>query len=76
MRTSCDIDILIHEEDIEKAKSILINEYGYTDHRKGTQDVSLFSPKGIHLELYYDLIADGEANESEKVLKNVGIWLQ
>lgn len=71
MRTSCDIDILIHEEDIEKAKSILVNDYGYTDHGKGSHDVSLFSPKGIHLELHYDLIADGEANESAKVLRKV-----
>ena len=71
MRTSCDIDILIHEEDIEKAKSILVTEYGYTDRGKGPHDVSLFSPKGIHLELHYDLIADGEANESAKVLRNV-----
>lgn len=71
MRTSCDIDILIHEEDIEKAKSILVTEYGYTECGKGSHDVSLFSPKGIHLELHYDLIADGEANESAKVLRNV-----
>ena len=55
MRTSCDIDILIHEEDIEKAKSILVNDYGYTDRGKGSHDVSIFSPKGIHLELHYDL---------------------
>ncbi len=71
MRTSCDIDILIHESDIEKAKSILIDRHGYTDHGKGSHDVSLFSPKGIHLELHYDLILDGEANKSAIVLSNV-----
>ena len=71
MRTSCDIDVLIHEKDLETAKSLLINKHGYTDHGKGSHDVSLFSPQGVHLELHYDLIEDGEANESAKVLRNV-----
>ena len=71
MRTSCDIDILIHEEDIEKAKALLVNEHGYTDHGKGSHDVSLYSPRGFHIELHYSLIEEGRANESAVVLENM-----
>lgn len=71
MRTSCDIDILVHEEDIEKAKLILVNDYGYVYQGKSSHDISLFSPENIHVELHYDLVEDGKANKSSDVLKNV-----
>ena len=71
MRTSCDIDILVHERDSEKAKSVLVDEYGYVYHGKGSHDISLFAPTNIHIELHYDLVEDGIANESSEVLKSV-----
>lgn len=71
MRTSCDIDILINEEDLEKAKSILVDEYGYIFYGKGSHDISLFSSTNIHVELHYDLIEEGRVNASSTVMKNV-----
>ncbi len=71
MRTSCDIDILVREEDLDRAKSILIEEYGYTFEGKGSHDVSLFAPTKIHVELHYDLVEEGLAKESSEVLKAV-----
>jgi hypothetical protein len=71
MRTSCDIDVLVHDNDAEKAKSVLVNEYGYVYHWKGSHDISLFAPTNTHIELHYDLVEDGIANESSEVLKNV-----
>ena len=71
MRTSCDIDVLVHEEDCEKARAILTDEYGYVDHGKHSHDVSLFSPSNIHIELHYSLLEDGIANGASEVLKNV-----
>lgn len=71
MRTSCDIDILVREDDIEKAKTLLVDELGYKFHGKGSHDISLFAPTNIHVELHYDLVEDGLANESSDVLKNV-----
>lgn len=71
MRTSCDIDILVHEDDVEQAKSVLVDELGYTSHRKGSHDVALFSPTNIHVELHFDLVEDRFANESSDVLKSV-----
>ncbi len=71
MRTSCDIDVLVHEKDLERAKNILVREHGYTDHEKGSHDISLFAPNKVHLELHYDLVEEGLANASSEVLKNV-----
>ena len=71
MRTSCDIDILVHESDSEQAKSVLVEKSGYTYHEKGSHDISLFTPTGVHVELHYDLVEDDKANDSSKVLKNI-----
>ena len=54
MRTSCDIDILVRECDIDKAKELLINE-GFIFKSKNYHDVSLYSPTGIHLELHFSI---------------------
>ena len=71
MRTSCDIDILVHEENTQKAKMLLVNEYGYTYQGESPHDISLFSATNIHIELHYDLVEDGVANKSSEVLKKV-----
>lgn len=55
MRTSCDIDVLIHEEDIDKAVALL-TESGWTlKDKPKVHDVSLYSPSGVHLELHFNL---------------------
>ncbi len=71
MRTSCDIDILVHENEVEKIYSCLIRDYGYSYMGKGSHDISLFSPNKIHLELHYNLVEDGLINNSSDVLKSV-----
>ncbi len=71
MRTSCDIDILVHRQDSEKAMALLIDEYKYTYHDKGPHDISLFSPGQVHIELHYDLIEEGRANCSTEILTKV-----
>ena len=59
MRTSCDIDILVHEENIDKAVKALI-ENGYTKERKNYHDVSLYSAGGVHLELHFSILESKE----------------
>lgn len=71
MRTSCDIDILVPEKYLDVATLCLVENLKYTKHRKYSHDVSLFSSNGVHLELHYDLVEDGWANSSSKILKNV-----
>lgn len=56
MRTSCDIDILVREENLNRATEALTNALGYTFKDRGSHDISLFSPSGVHLELHFDLI--------------------
>lgn len=71
MRTSCDIDILVHEKDLRSAISCLVENLKYTEHEKNSHDVSLFSSSGVHLELHYDLVEEGWANSSNAILQKV-----
>ncbi len=71
MRTSCDIDVLVHEEDTLKAKDVLTSEYGYEYHGKNSHDFSFFTPNKMHIELHYDLVESKLANEAAEVLKSV-----
>jgi len=71
MRESCDIDILVHREDLEKASKVLVEQYQYTYHEKGSHDVSFFAPNKTHVELHFDLVEDEFASKSSEVLKTV-----
>jgi hypothetical protein len=71
MRTSCDIDVLLHESDAEEVAELFTNRYGYTRPRKNSHEVSSFSPNGVHIELHYNLIEDRHANASSTVLGSV-----
>ncbi|MBQ9071364.1 MAG: nucleotidyltransferase family protein [Clostridia bacterium] len=61
MRTSCDIDILIKSCDISRATELLTSELDYKFEGRASHDVSLFSPSGIHVELHFSLIEEGES---------------
>ena len=55
MRTGCDIDVLVREEELDTAKDTLVN-IGYKAGLKMTHDISLESPGGTHVEVHFDLI--------------------
>lgn len=56
MRTSCDIDILVQENDIDKSVALLVDELQYSALKEKTaHEVSLFSGGGIHLELHFTI---------------------
>lgn len=71
MRTSCDIDILIYHEDLERAISYLMDNMNYVLKKRSIHDVSLFSPIGIHLELHFDLVEEWRANNAPRILRSV-----
>ena len=71
MRSSCDIDILVHEEDIERAKSILL-EKGYRPFSSTAHDVSFDSPRGVHIELHFRLLEEGVSAVMQETLS--GVW--
>ena len=56
MRMSCDIDILIHEEDLERAVDALECNLDYkADDRVAYHDISLFAPSGVPLLLHFSI---------------------
>ena len=71
MRTSCDTDILVHREDLERAISYLEQNLQYTLTERDTHDISLFSPTKNHVELHFDLVEEGRANNAINVLRKV-----
>lgn len=71
MRTSCDIDILVRPEDLDRAIIYMSQKLHYIKKERATHDVSLFSPMGIHVELHFDLVEEERANNAISVLDTV-----
>ncbi len=70
MRTSCDIDILVHPEDLSRGIQLLKEKLGY-ETRSGVKtdhDISLFSPEGVHLELHFDALPERYAKPETREL--------
>ncbi len=63
MRTSCDIDLLVKESNLDIAADVLARELGYENKGKNNHDLSMFSPNGVHFELHYTAV------EQERFLK-------
>lgn len=64
LRTSCDIDILVKNKDLDKAVNILVEKYGYTFKERGLHDISLYSKNKVHLELHFDLTSEDKYAET------------
>ncbi len=60
MRTSCDIDILVHPNQVDDAIKALVENFGYVHDRAGNRDHSLLSKSGVNLELHYSLTSVDE----------------
>lgn len=61
MRTSCDIDILVKENDLDRAVNTLVEKLSFTT--KGNRDfhdVSVFSESETHLELHFNIMENME----------------
>lgn len=65
MRTSCDIDILVRNNELERAIALIIEKLGYEDMGRDFHDHSLRSKNGVHLELHFSI------NENDKKLDSV-----
>ena len=71
MRTSSDIDVLVHPEDLERVAALLVEQHQYQRMKKGPHDISLFAPGEIHVELHYDLIEEGIVGNVNDILHTV-----
>lgn len=73
MRTSCDIDILVREDDLDLAIEVLKQSLYCRCSEKGDHDISLYTAAGVHIELHFDTIQERYAvNNCRDVLS--GIW--
>ena len=60
MRTSCDIDVLVRQEDVERSVKSLC-ENGFKVEGDHYHDMSLYSMSNVHLELHYELIEERDS---------------
>ena len=71
MRTSSDIDVLVREDDVERARKAIETELEYTTDSRNAHEIGMFSPSGVHLELHRTLIEADEFASFENVLSQV-----
>lgn len=71
MRTSCDIDVLIKTEDVEKATEIFAAELSYERVAETAHDVSFTSDGNVHVELHFDTIEDYVFKEANSILAEI-----
>ncbi len=55
MRTSCDIDVLVREQDLEQAAACLCEGLEATAGQRESHDLSLYTQSGVHIELHFCL---------------------
>ncbi len=60
MRTSSDIDLLVPEDRLEEALSLLTERLGFTQKGKTYHDINLVLGDAVHLELHYNILEDDE----------------
>lgn len=71
MRTSCDIDILVKEKDLEKAVKAVSSLNGYTKKGESEHDIVFETEIGIVVELHYKLLGNKKSPLYIKELSKV-----
>lgn len=71
MRTSCDVDILVHKADIPRATACLTEKLGYQRLRETGYDISFSHAGGVHVELHYSLLGEERTGATADVLSRV-----
>ena len=69
-RTSCDIDILVRDEDVDKAVDGLVNIGSFEKQERNYHDIPMVSPQGVLLELHFNIKENTE--NLDRVL--VKVW--
>ena len=71
LRTSCDIDVLVHEADLDRTIGVLVSELGYTNEGRNFHDVLLLDPSGLHVELHFTLLEEDRFHAGHELLEAV-----
>ena len=70
MRNSCDIDILVRPEELDRAVEVLASQLGYTVTDREVHDVAMIFEE-TRLELHFSLIEEGRAKQATDILNDV-----
>lgn len=71
MRTSCDVDILVKREDVDKTIKLFAEKYGCKIEHLYDYEVSIYTPSNVHVELHFGLVAERESQFVAQVLDDV-----
>lgn len=71
MRTSCDIDLLIRPDSVDRASDALEAGLQYRYTGRSSHDLTLYAESGVHLELHFDLLEVDRANDAHEILETV-----
>lgn len=71
MRTSCDIDFLVKEDDLALAQTVFENDLEYRYTGKSWHDIKFDSKNGVHVELHFELLESGRIGKAEEVLYRI-----
>lgn len=70
-RTSCDIDVLVKKEQLEKAEEVLKKQLGAKKDGESRHDIAYFTDNKIKIELHFSLVADNKNYKFEAELLKV-----
>ena len=73
MRTCSDIDVLVHEGDMDRATAVLEQDLHMKKVFSGSHDVKFNYKGAVALELHFRLIEHGRIREASRILSDV--WL-
>lgn len=71
MRTSSDIDILVHRDDLDAAAAVLVKNLRLSRGSEAHHDISMFSPAGTHLELHFTVENVEETSAEQAILGRI-----
>lgn len=71
MRTSSDLDVLVREEDLERAGDCLVSELGCENKGRAYHDVSFRTPDGVLLELHFILAEESYFPKAQRLVETV-----
>ena len=71
MRTSCDIDILVKEEDLAAARKCMLDTLKYKKGNDSLHDESFDCGGSVHVELHFALMEEGSANDADRIMQDV-----
>lgn len=71
MRTSCDIDLLVHRKDMQRAADALMAATDCKMTDTTGHDVAYLTASGTGIELHHSLIEDGRIAKADRVLSDI-----